>query len=125
MSPSVLSVLQVVLGPYGTPVKSINSRGHDPADLALLYERLGVVAVGEDGGADERREHHILAEEHVARARGQLHHVHQLRHHVDAVCGRNLNFMSSNSHHSETCVDQRASETKERGKTCLSWPEEF
>ena len=88
MSPSVLSPLQVVLGPYGAPVKSINSRGHDPADLALLYERLGVVAVGEDSGADERGEHHVLAEEHVARARGQLHHVHQLRHHVDAVGGR-------------------------------------
>ena len=62
----------------------IDSRGHDAADLALLDEGLGAVSVGEDGGADERREHHVLAEEHVARARRQLHHVHQLRHHVDA-----------------------------------------
>ena len=62
----------------------LDLRGHDAALLALLYECVGAVAVGEDGGADERREHHVLGEEHVSRARRQLHHVHQLRHHVDA-----------------------------------------
>ena len=49
-----------------------NSRRHDAADLALLDEGLGVVAVGEDGGADERREHHVLAE------KGNT--IHKLRH---------------------------------------------
>ena len=68
-----------------------NSRGHDAADLALLDEGLGVVAVGEDGGADERREHHVLGEEDLARTRGQLHHVHELRHHVHAERGGGMN----------------------------------